>query len=29
MLEIGIPFSDPLKMDGPVIQLADDIALRQ
>jgi tryptophan synthase alpha chain len=27
MLEIGIPFSDPL-MDGPVIQRADDIALR-
>lgn len=27
MLEIGIPFSDPL-MDGPVIQLASDIALR-
>lgn len=27
MLEIGIPFSDPL-MDGPVIQRASDIALR-
>jgi tryptophan synthase alpha chain len=27
MLEIGIPFSDPL-MDGPVIQRADDVALR-
>jgi tryptophan synthase alpha chain len=27
MFEIGIPFSDPL-MDGPVIQRASDIALR-
>ena len=27
MLEIGIPFSDPL-MDGPVIQAADDAALK-
>ena len=27
MLEIGIPFSDPL-MDGPVIQRASDVALR-
>jgi tryptophan synthase alpha chain len=27
MLEIGIPFSDPL-MDGPVIQQASDIALK-
>lgn len=27
MLEIGVPFSDPL-MDGPVIQRASDVALR-
>ena len=27
MLEIGIPYSDPL-MDGPVIQRASDIALQ-
>lgn len=27
MLEIGVPFSDPL-MDGPVIQRASDLALR-